>query len=164
MKYTIRPATPQDLEPMLEWRGHSHVMRAALQAEFAKHAQGQRTILIAFDSHGNQVGTIQLVRDHHDPDLVDARSAYLQALDVHDGHRGCGVGTALIGALESHAKASGCSRVTLMVEPDNAPALALYTKLGFRAFKEAVDVWDGRTYPVVCLEKDLDGDEAQGVT
>jgi ribosomal protein S18 acetylase RimI-like enzyme len=161
MNYTIRPATTQDLEPMLEWRGQSEAMRTALSAEFAEE---KRTVLIAFDPDGQQVGTVQLARVHRDLDLVNAQSAYLQSLEVRDGHRGRGVGTALIGALESHAKSLGFFRVTLMVEPDNAPALALYTKLGFRAFKEATDVWDGRTYPVVCLEKRLEADDVQGVT
>ena len=42
-----------------------------------------------------------------------------------------------------------------MVEPDNAPALALYAKRGFRVFKESFDTWDSTTYRVFCLEKDL---------
>ena len=157
MKLEIRRAMPQDLEPVLQWRGHSEAMKTALAAEFAAQAFGERTILIAFDPLERQIGTIQLVRNHHDPDLTNAHSVYLQALDVRDAYRGHGVGTALIRALESQAKLMGFPRVTLMVEPDNAPALALYKKLGFQWFKRAFDVWDAQTYPVDCFEKNLDG-------
>ena len=153
MKLEIRCATPQDLEPMLEWRGGSEAMKTALAAEFAAQPLGERTILIAFDALQNQIGTVQLVRNYHDPDLSNVTSVYLQGLDVRDTYRGRGVGTALIRALESHAKSLGFSRVTLMVDLDNAPALALYKKLGFQWFKQTFDVWDGQTYPVDCFEK-----------
>ena len=160
MKLEIRRAMPQDLEPMLEWRGHSEAMNTALAAEFAAQAFGERTILIAFDPLERQIGTIQLVRNHHDPDLTNAHSVYLQALDVRDAYRGHGAGTALIRALESQAKMLGYSRVTLMVDLDNAPALALYEKLGYQKFKQALDVWDGQTYTVDCFEKHLKGTTA----
>lgn len=58
---------------------------------------------------------------------------------------------------DRYAKFSGWSRLTLMVEPDNLEALVLYKKLGFEAFKEAIDLWDGRAYSVICLEKHLNG-------
>ena len=45
-----------------------------------------------------------------------------------------------------------------MVDLDNAPALALYEKLGYQKFKQALDVWDGQTYTVDCFEKHLEGD------
>ena len=158
MKLEIRPATPQDLEPMLEWRGGSEAMKTAIATEFAAQPRGERTILIAFDPLECQIGTVQLVRNHHDSDLSNITSIYLQALDVREAYRGRGVGTALIRALESQARSFGYSRVTLMVDPDNMPALALYKKLGFHLFKQALDDWDGQTYTVDCFEKSLEGD------
>ena len=160
MKLEIRRATPQNLEPMLEWRGGGEAMKTAIAAEFAAQPLGKRTILIAFDPLENQIGTIQLIQNHHDPDLSNATSVYLQALDVRDAYRGRGVGTALIRALESQAKMLGYSRVTLMVDLDNAPALALYEKLGYQKFKQALDVWDGQTYTMDCFEKHLKGTTA----
>ena len=157
MKLEIRRAMPQDLGPMLEWRGGGEATKTALAAEFAAQAFSEHASLIAFDPLECQVGTIQLVRNHRDSNLTDITSAYLQALDVHAAYRGRGVGTALIGALESQAKLMGFSRVTLMVDLDNAPALALYEKLGFQWFKRAFDVWDAQTYSVDYFEKNLDG-------
>ena len=157
MELEIRRAIPEDLEPMLEWRGGGEAMKTAINAEFAAQPLGKRTMLIAFDMLEQQVGTVQLLQNHRDPDLSNITSVYLQALDVREAYRGRGVGTALIQALESQAKSLGYSRVTLMVDLDNAPARALYKKLGFQWFKQALDVWGGQTYTVDCFEKRLEG-------
>ncbi len=157
MKLEIRRAKSQDLEPMLEWRGGGQAMKTAIAAEFAAQPLGERTMLIAFDSLECQIGTVQLVQNHSDPDFSNITSVYLQALDVHDTHRERGVGTALIRALESQAKSLGYSRVTLMVDLDNMPARALYEKLGYQKFKQALDDWDGQTYTMDCFEKNLEG-------
>ena len=51
---------------------------------------------------------------------------------VHDDHVGTGVGTALMTAvLELADRWLGLRRVELTVNADNAPAIALYAKLGF---------------------------------
>ena len=39
-----------------------------------------------------------------------------------------------------------------MVDLDNAPALALYEKLGYQKFKQALDVWDGQRTPWTVLK------------
>jgi len=43
-----------------------------------------------------------------------------------------GVAVALIGKLDEYAKKNACSEVDLEVNEHNAPALALYAKLGFK--------------------------------
>lgn len=58
-------------------------------------------------------------------------------LNIHDlavlpGERGRGVGRALLAAAEAHARSAGCCRLTLEVQEDNAPALHLYQRFGFR--------------------------------
>jgi ribosomal protein S18 acetylase RimI-like enzyme len=58
-------------------------------------------------------------------------------LNIHDlavlpGSRGRGIGQALLAAAESHARASGCCKLTLEVQDDNAPARGLYERFGFR--------------------------------
>ena len=47
-------------------------------------------------------------------------------------HRGQGIGTALVRALQREARDRGIERLSLSVERDN-PATALYERLGFRA-------------------------------
>ncbi|TWT41560.1 GNAT family N-acetyltransferase [Botrimarina hoheduenensis] len=58
-------------------------------------------------------------------------------LNVHDlavlpGHRGLGVGRALLHAVDEEARSRGCCKVTLEVMPHNTPALTLYESHGFR--------------------------------
>jgi GNAT superfamily N-acetyltransferase len=50
---------------------------------------------------------------------------------VLPAHRGRGIGTALLRALEHEAREQGIKRLSLSVERDN-PAAALYERLGFR--------------------------------
>jgi ribosomal protein S18 acetylase RimI-like enzyme len=61
-------------------------------------------------------------------------------LNVHDlavvpECRGMGIGRALLEAVEAHARRSGCCRLTLEVQDDNARARALYDRFGFGDFK-----------------------------
>lgn len=60
-------------------------------------------------------------------------------MNVHDiavdpAHRGQGVGQALLVALEGHARASGCCKVTLEVLSGNAQALRAYQRFGFEQY------------------------------
>ena len=46
-------------------------------------------------------------------------------------HRGCGIGRALLTELEQRLRQQWVTEVLLEVRPSNAPAIALYTSLGF---------------------------------
>jgi ribosomal protein S18 acetylase RimI-like enzyme len=49
---------------------------------------------------------------------------------VWDGHRGEGIGTQLMDAIEQAARDAGCSQISLSVDADN-PARRLYERLGY---------------------------------
>jgi ribosomal protein S18 acetylase RimI-like enzyme len=58
-------------------------------------------------------------------------------LNIHDlavlpGHRGQGVGHALLAAAEQMARGAGCCKLTLEVQEDNLPARRLYARFGFQ--------------------------------
>jgi ribosomal protein S18 acetylase RimI-like enzyme len=60
-------------------------------------------------------------------------------LNIHDlavipGHRGRGVGHALLREAEVCAERKGCCKLTLEVQDDNARARALYERFGFEDF------------------------------
>ena len=60
-------------------------------------------------------------------------------MNIHDiavlpGHRGAGVGQALLAAAQQHAQARGCCKLTLEVLTGNAPALKSYTQFGFEPY------------------------------
>jgi RimJ/RimL family protein N-acetyltransferase len=50
---------------------------------------------------------------------------------VRDGHRGQGIGAALMDACLVWCREHGAHKVTLMVWPHNAPAIRLYERCGF---------------------------------
>ena len=102
------------------------------------------------------MGTVQFVPNHEDKDLADGKTiAYLEALEVKDDLRRRGLGTRLIACVERLAVEQGFRRLTLMVEPDNGPALSLYQRLGFTAFKNSSEIWRGKPHPLLCIEKSL---------
>jgi GNAT superfamily N-acetyltransferase len=55
----------------------------------------------------------------------------LEDVIVSGVYRGAGLGRRLVEHVCAWAKAEGMSRVTLLADKDNAPALAFYEKLGF---------------------------------
>lgn len=52
-------------------------------------------------------------------------------LSVRESHRGRGIGTQLLSAVERHARELGCCKVTLEVREANPQAEALYRRLGY---------------------------------
>ena len=60
---------------------------------------------------------------------------YLECLAVSEVQRGVGVGTRLLGAALSHAWRDGARRVRLDVATDNASAVSLYERRGFRILR-----------------------------
>lgn len=81
-------------------------------------------------------GTIQGIRAAH-------RYGAIQNIGIVPGHRGHGVGSALISAALTGFQQAGVSRVYLEVTAQNDGAVRLYKRLGFRRTKtlfKAVDL------------------------
>jgi RimJ/RimL family protein N-acetyltransferase len=73
------------------------------------------------------VGRLSIARDRH----PYSRHVAEVGLMVDAGQRRRGIGSALMEEAMKWAKASGITKVELEVFPHNAPAIALYRKLGF---------------------------------
>ncbi len=96
----------------------------------ANQARPTFCYLVAEDTTEVVVGTVTGVdhgRAFGDPDA----GASLWCLAVDQTSSRPGLGAALVGALAQRLRAQGCRRVDLSVMHDNAPAIALYQKLGF---------------------------------
>jgi RimJ/RimL family protein N-acetyltransferase len=89
-----------------------------------RHPNG--AVLVA-EVDGRIAGRLSIARDPHpsSPHVADL------GLIVAAGERRRGIGTALLAAAETWARRSGIGKLELHVLPHNAPAIALYEKLGY---------------------------------
>ena len=84
--------------------------------------------LLTARSSGRVIGYVLLSLNAHST----AARIYSLAVKGENGRRG--VGRELLLAAERYARAQGRSRLRLEVRYDNAPAIALYEKLGYQCF------------------------------
>lgn len=151
----IRELEAADLPQFLAWRAWDGYTEQVAAEQLRDHCEGGRIIFVAVDG-GAIIGTAQLVLCQKDRDLADGTTTgYLLALEVREERRRQGVATALVRALEVEAARRGLRSLTLMVEPDNKPAISFYHKMGFSTFKSRTDSWRDREYAVLCMVKAL---------
>lgn len=115
--------------------------RCAVQGIFqgdADYRPGpQVTPFVAY--HGARpVGFVELVRR----DLLarEVPGYWLFSLYVRNRYRGAGIGEDLCQAVIAAARQEGADSLTLFVAPDNAPAQALYRKLGFAVITDPREI------------------------
>ena len=100
-------------------------LRAACRELLARHER------VAFASVHLDGRTVAVARG-----VVDEGWLGLSAVAVDPGYRRQGLAGSLLAGLRDWARALGASRSYLQVEADNAPAIALYEKLGYWAHHE----------------------------
>ena len=72
------------------------------------------------------------------PDRRDRACWWLGWLAIDSRHQGAGLGRAAMAAVMARLRQiNGCRRIRLLVAPENAPALRLYQRAGFKP----VDTW-----------------------
>lgn len=69
-------------------------------------------------------------------DETEAGEYYIDSLAVLPEYRGRGIARRLMQAQIQHAKTLNLDRATLLVDPDNPPALRLYESLGFKYYTD----------------------------
>jgi GNAT superfamily N-acetyltransferase len=135
MAVTVRNATLEDLDVLMvqrtavatEGRWIGAEVPLDVERDRRTFSDGiERETLFVAELDGEIVGLIGL---HPEPyGVVDL------GMQVVDGHRGQGIGGALLAAIHDRARADGFERISLSVDDDN-PAKRLYARLGYAEYE-----------------------------
>jgi L-amino acid N-acyltransferase YncA len=163
-KMEIRDATPEDAAAIAEIYNQGIEDRMATletqlrtpeeRAEWLAAHDSRHPVIVATDSNATPIGWGSL-------NTFNPRPAYDHVVDfsvyVAREQRGRGVGDALLGALDTRARALGYHKMVLAAFPTNAPGMRLYERHGFRTvgiFREQ-GMLDGQWVDVIVMEKIL---------
>ena len=133
-EFSLRRAVPGDFDGYMDafeavaaegrWMGAEvPIDRARRRAGFDQAVAGDSAAVFVADAGGEIVGAVHAGLSGGIVDL---------GMFVVDGHRGGGVGQALLEAVIDWARASGAHKVNLAAWPTNHAAIGLYARYGFR--------------------------------
>lgn len=132
-EFTVRAATHDDVEALIDlyeavaaegrWIGGEVPIDRERQREgrIGRLADATAVTFLA-DANGEVVGELSMTTHRGRAEL---------GMEVADGWRGAGVGSALMEAAVAWARAQDLDKIALQVWPHNDAALALYEKFGF---------------------------------
>jgi [ribosomal protein S18]-alanine N-acetyltransferase len=118
----VRRMRAEDVEPLARTLGWPTY---GINRRWEESLAGHREIFVA-DAEGRPVGLVSI-------NEREERAGFLHlfALDVAEPLRRRGIGTRLIGRVETEARARGLAGVYLEVGTDNVTARRLYERLGY---------------------------------
>ncbi|MGD9947630.1 MAG: N-acetyltransferase family protein [Desulfobulbus sp.] len=135
--YAVRPARQEDLEQLVELLRLLFSIEEDFSADTAKQHHGlklmlnngQARVLVA-EVDGQVLGicTGQLVISTAE----GGPSVLVEDMAIFPDHRGKGVGRALLAALTAWAKEQGATRMQLLADKYNQPALGYYQHLNWQ--------------------------------
>jgi ribosomal protein S18 acetylase RimI-like enzyme len=135
----IEMASADDIPQLSKLLAVLFAQEEEFEPDAAKQAAGLRQII-----EYPEVGQILLLRDGEEvAGMVSllytvstargGRVALLEDLVVCPERRGIGAGSILLKAAINHARAAGCSRITLLTDHTNEAAIRFYRRHGFTA-------------------------------
>ncbi|MEV0198456.1 GNAT family N-acetyltransferase [Nonomuraea sp. NPDC050691] len=125
----IDPATPGDLPDLLRAFGQETYFRRQL----TRQAEARGVLLVARQST-RVVGDVYLwLEPKEEPELEEAFPGVplITHLEVVPDRRRRGIGSAIMGHIESRLTERGCKQVVLGLDPANAIARRFYETLGY---------------------------------
>jgi ribosomal protein S18 acetylase RimI-like enzyme len=145
---TVRAARPDDLEPMVDLLRLLFTIEEDFNFDAARQRQGlalllreARACVLVAETEGRVVGmcTGQLVISTAEGGL----SLLVEDLVIATDHRGKGMGWELMAVMARWAGAQGATRMQLLADRNNPPALSFYERIGWR------------TTALICLRRHL---------
>lgn len=140
LAFHIREGTEADL-PALEWEGEYSRFRQIYRASLEAARRGERMLLVA-EVDRKVVG--QIFVNFQSPWTVpnsDGRAGYLYAFRVRPGHRGLGIGRALLEGAETALRRAGVDHAVIAVARSNHEARRLYQRRGYRWLADDPGDW-----------------------
>ncbi|MBV5316580.1 MAG: GNAT family N-acetyltransferase [Desulfobulbaceae bacterium] len=134
---TLRKARPQDLEQLTVLLRLLFAIEADFSFNAAKQRQGlalmldnDRGCILVVEEAGRIIGmcTGQLVISTAE----GGPAVLVEDVVVESGHRGRGVGRDLMAAMAGWGLEQGATRLQLLADKNNFPALSFYENLGWR--------------------------------
>jgi ribosomal-protein-alanine N-acetyltransferase len=124
---TFAQAREADLDVIEELEGHASATpwpRSVFEAELLR---SDAHVVLASDERARALAFCNY--------RIAERELAIHAIATHPDHRGRGVAGALLAHVVAHARAEACTSAHLEVRRSNVPALALYTRAGFRTVR-----------------------------
>jgi ribosomal protein S18 acetylase RimI-like enzyme len=139
----VRPATPADLDALVRLEQGAFDGDRLSRAQYRRHLASPRAALLVADAAGTELCGSALVFFRRGSTL-----ARLYSIATAAAARGRGIGARLLAAAEQAAHARGCRALRLEVRVDNAAAIALYERAGYRRigryrhyYEDGADAW-----------------------
>ncbi|MET0935676.1 MAG: GNAT family N-acetyltransferase [Luteibacter sp.] len=127
----VRRAEVSDLDDLVALEESSFAQDRLSRAQYRKHLDSESAlVLVASANHRNFLGTAVVFF------RKGSTVARLYSIATKPEAQGKGVGSALVEASEDAGRNRGCRVLRLEVRKDNAVAIRLYERLGYRIIGE----------------------------